>query len=205
MSIYEGEFNNEKTFATIWFSIIKIVIYKKNKMENIYSCDSIDQSFAFLSCSSFTPPVNNPENYLPPTDCSQSNSMNIDMNIVYFHTDPIDGANMKSDTTGNNQEKNCYGFCFNGDCYSLLHHTNIMIFYPSPLVTGGHISETPSHLVWRHIFCNFTPRNYYINTSNCAKWTLNIITCILVKLFNVQCSLLFNGIVSIWFIHGISP
>ena len=24
-----------------------------------------------------------------------------------------------------------------------LRHTNFMIFYPSPLVTGGHISETP--------------------------------------------------------------
>ena len=39
-------------------------------------------------------------------------------------------------------------------------HTIFMIFYPSlVLVTGGHISETP-YLVWRHIFCNFTPRNY---------------------------------------------
>ena len=25
-----------------------------------------------------------------------------------------------------------------------LGHTNFMIFYPSPLVTGGHISETPT-------------------------------------------------------------
>ena len=41
-------------------------------------------------------------------------------------------------------------------------------------------------------------------TSNYAKWTLNVITCILVKLFNGQCSMLFKGIVSIWFIRVIS-
>ena len=40
-------------------------------------------------------------------------------------------------------------------------------FDPTPvLVTGGHISETPPpDLMWRHIFCNFTPRNYWIKTA----------------------------------------
>ena len=38
---------------------------------------------------------------------------------------------------------------------------------------------------------------------NVGNWVF--ITCILVKLFNVQCSMLLNGIVSIWLKLVISP
>ena len=42
-----------------------------------------------------------------------------------------------------------------------LHHTNFMIFLtPPPPCHRWPCFWDPPHLVWRHVFCNFTPRNY---------------------------------------------
>ena len=41
-----------------------------------------------------------------------------------------------------------------------LRHTNFMIFLALPPLSQVVTFLRPLHLVWRHIFCNFTPRNY---------------------------------------------
>ena len=42
-----------------------------------------------------------------------------------------------------------------------LRHTNLMIFWPlPPCHRWSHFWDPVPHLIWRHIFCNFTPRNY---------------------------------------------
>ena len=48
-------------------------------------------------------------------------------------------------------------------------------------------------------------KNLNILSPRTSNLLLYVITCILVKLFNVQCSMVFNGIVSIWLIRVISP
>ena len=73
-----------------------------------------------------------------------------------------------------------------GAIYKLL-HTNFKIFYPlyPPLSRWSHFWDR--HLVWVTYFAIVHLEIIKLRvgaTSNCAKWTLNVITYILVKLFN---------------------